>query len=166
MGSVDPFGAFPLGSADRTIELWVYLRSSFGSYPSLTEMFAQYGTFGTTGAAFALFTYGTPSLYWSQWGSSFTGGSISLGVWTHVAATSASGTITLFQDGRAVASQALFPYDTPAGTTFYIGGQGPDPEQKVDRLTGMADEVTVYNRALSPAEIAAIHAAGSAGKCR
>jgi Concanavalin A-like lectin/glucanases superfamily len=161
-----PTSTFPLGSADRTIELWVYLRSSFGSYPSLTEMFAQYGTFGTTGAAFALFTYGTPSLYWSQWGSSFTGGSISLGVWTHVAATSASGTITLFQDGRAVASQALFPYDTPAGTTFYIGGQGPDPEQKVDRLTGMADEVTVYNRALSPAEIAAIHAAGSAGKCR
>ena len=35
----------------------------------------------------------------------------------------------------------------------------------MDRLTGMADEVTVYNRALSQAEIAAIHAAGSAGKC-
>ena len=72
----------------------------------------QYGTFGITGAAFALFTYGTPALDWSQWGASFTGGSMSLGVWTHVAATSTSGTVTLFQDGRAVASQALFPTTT------------------------------------------------------
>jgi hypothetical protein len=156
---------FPVGDADRTIELWVYLSSSVGIYPSLTEMFVQYGTFGTSGAAFALFTYGTPPLYWSQWGASVAGGSMSTGVWTHVAATSTAGTITLFEDGKAVASGAVSPYDTPAGTTLFIGGQGPDPQGKMDRLTGRADEVTVYNRALSQTEIASIYAAGRAGKC-
>jgi hypothetical protein len=156
---------FPIGGSDRTVELWVYLSSSFGIDPSLTEMFVQYGTFGTIGAAFALFTYGTPALYWSQWGASFTGGSMSIGVWTHIAATSRAGTITLFENGEPVANQALSPYDTPAGTTFFIGGQGLDPQGKMDRLTGMADEVTVYDRALSQREIASIYAAGSAGKC-
>jgi hypothetical protein len=156
---------FPIGAADRTVELWVYLSSSFGSDPSLTEMFVQYGTFGTTGAAFALFTYGTPALYWSQWGASFTGGSMSIGVWTHIAAKSSAGTVTLFENGEPVASSALSPYDTPSGTTFFIGGQGLDPQGKMDRLTGMADEVTVYDRALSQMEIASIYAAGSAGKC-
>lgn len=155
---------FPLGSADRTIELWV-LCSSFGSYPSVTEMFAQYGTFGTEGAAFALFTYGSPALYWSQWGASFTGGAMTLGAWTHVAVTSAAGKITLFIDGSAVASEALLPYSTPPGTTFFMGGQGPDPQGKVDRLTGRVDEVTIYDRALSQMEIASIYAAGSSGKC-
>jgi len=156
---------FPVGAADRTIELWVYLTSSFGTYPSLTEMFVQYGTFGTVGAAFALFTFGSPSLYWSQWGASFTGGSMSIGVWTHIAVTSSARAITLFEDGQVLTSQALSPYDTPAGTTFYIGGQGADPQGKMDSLTGMADEVTVYDRALSQAEIASIYTAGSAGKC-
>ena len=31
---------------------------------------------------------------------------------------------------------------------------------------GVIDEVCIYNRALSPAEIASIYAAGSAGKCK
>jgi hypothetical protein len=90
---------------------------------------------------------------------------MSIGVWTHIAATSRAGTITLFENGEPVANQALSPYDTPAGTTFFIGGQGLDPQGKMDRLTGMADEVTVYDRALSQREIASIYAAGSAGKC-
>ena len=32
-------------------------------------------------------------------------------------------------------------------------------------FAGLLDEVSVYNRALTPSEIAAIYAAGSAGKC-
>jgi concanavalin A-like lectin/glucanase superfamily protein len=156
---------FPTGSADRTIELWAYLSSTYGTYPSLTEMFAQYGTFGTTGAAFAIFTYGTSAITWSQWGSGCTGGAVTIGVWTHIAATSSAGTVTVYQNGGAVASIALSPYNTPSGTTFFIGGQGSDPQGKMDRLTGMVDEVTVYNRALSPAEIGSIYMAGSAGKC-
>jgi hypothetical protein len=156
---------FPFGSADRTIELWAYLGSTYGAFPSETEMFAQYGTFGRTGAAFAIFTFGTSAIYWSQWGSSFTGGSMRIGAWTHIAATSSAGTITLYQDGTPVGSRSLSPYDTPAGTTIYLGGQGSDPQGKTDHLTGMVDEVTVYDRALSATEIESIYLAGSAGKC-
>lgn len=161
---------FPVGSADRTIEFWAYLSSSFGG-PSpdggaaVQEMFAEYGEDGTAGGTFEVFTWGTPAINWSQWGGDFSGGSMSIGVWTHVAATSTAGTITLFQNGVQVASQALFPYNTPAETMIHIGGVGLAPEGVDHHLTGMMDEVTVYNRALTPAEIASISAAGSAGKC-
>jgi hypothetical protein len=160
-----PTTKFPVGSADRTIELWVNLTSSLGT-ATLQEMFFSYGSPGTDGSVFAALTWGTPLIYWTQYGASFSGGSMSVGVWSHIAATSESGTITLYQDGVAVGSQAVLPYDTASGTNLYIGGNGlVDPSGLTERMTGMADEVTVYNRALSAVEIASIYAAGSAGKC-
>jgi hypothetical protein len=58
---------------------------------------------------------------------------------------------------------AGFPldYDT---TPLFIGTTGTWPPY-LDMFGGMVDEVSIYNRALSPDEIAAIYNAGSAGKC-
>ncbi len=162
---VTPTADFPVGASDRTIELWVNL-TSLGGDPSPEEALGEYGTLGTVGAAFSIYTRGTPTLTWSQWGSSIGGGSMSIGTWTHVAVTSTGGTIALFENGTQVATQAIVPYDTAAGTTFDIGGHGVDPQGNTERMTGMVDEVTVYNRALSQSEIASIYSAGSAGKCR
>ena len=48
---------------------------------------------------------------------------------------------------------------------FYMRALGAESSAGRFNLTGMLDEITVYNRALTPAEIASIYAAGSAGKC-
>src|SRR5207249_3420823 len=49
--------------------------------------------------------------------------------------------------------------DLVAGRSVCVGIDGTSP------FTGQLDEIDVFNRALSPNEIAAIHQAGSAGKC-
>lgn len=45
-------------------------------------------------------------------------------------------------------------------------GRIPGPTGDIRRMDGELDEVSIYNRALSPQEIAAIFAAGQAGKCK
>ena len=151
----------PIGGADRTIEMWVNLDTLGSQY--VEEALAQYGTLGNGGETFIVLTRGTPQLIFSQWGGAVVGGAMSVGTWTHVAVTSTSGVIALYENGQQVADQAI-GFSTPAGTSFYIGGYGPAPDA-VEALTGMADEVSVYDRALLPAEIASIYGAGTAGKC-
>jgi hypothetical protein len=131
---------------------------------SSSQVFVSYGRV-YPGSMFELYASGT-SLDWSKWNSDITGGSMSPGVWTHVAATIMAGSLTLFLDGEQVASEPLYMYGTGGPTLFYMGALGVEASAGGYNLTGMLDEVTVYNRALTPAEIASIYAAGSAGKCR
>ena len=88
-------------------------------------------------------------------------------VWTHVAVTKTDQQfIRLYVNGSEVASgQGTLPTSaTPAG--FNIGStQGPEGTADFQDFQGLIDEVSIYNRALSASEIAAIYAAGSAGKC-
>jgi alpha-tubulin suppressor-like RCC1 family protein len=67
-------------------------------------------------------------------------------------------------NGVAEASAiAGFPLDYGTLPVF-IGTSGqPDPYN--GKLAGIIDEPSIYNRALTPNEISAIYAAGSAGKC-
>jgi len=82
-------------------------------------------------------------------------------VWYHVAVSYDGATACFYINGA------------PAGCLFYganlfgtggrgytIGGRG-----MTGTFAGLIDELTVYDRVLTAAEIAAIHSAGSAGKC-
>jgi hypothetical protein len=79
----------------------------------------------------------------------------------HVAVTKSDNTVIFYVDGVGTTAP---PYDP--GFTFTtsvaIGGRG---DQVNSGLLGIADEVSVYNRALTTAEIQQIFNAGSAGKC-
>ena len=87
------------------------------------------------------------------------------GQFHHVAATWDSATTVLYVDGTQVSTtRSLGSSVNPAPTTqFALGGAtgtgSPMP------FVGLIDEATVYRRALTPAEVSAIHDAGSAGKC-
>ena len=70
--------------------------------------------------------------------------------------------ITLYLNGTNVASGSL-PFDTPAGSQLFIGGISAPFNTR--QMVGLIDEVSIYNRALTPAEIQSIYNAGSAGKC-
>ena len=62
----------------------------------------------------------------------------------------------------AVATGTL-PINTPAGAQFYMGSPAGDSYRM---LKGLTDEATIYNRALSAAELRAIYDSGSAGHYR
>jgi len=83
--------------------------------------------------------------------------------WHHVATIYDGTNIYLYVDGVLDAS-------TPATGTIWqnnspveIGNTYNNPNNYC--FDGLIDEASIYNRALSAAEIAAIYAAGSAGKC-
>lgn len=90
-----------------------------------------------------------------------------LGQWVHVAQVldAASGIISVYVNGALVASSA--------GTMFYWGangdgplqiGKGWQPWEWFANYQAAFDEVTVFSRALSAAEVAAIYNAGADGK--
>ncbi len=147
----------PTGSADRTIEMWAKattlatMEGFLGGYglESNSEMYEVFFTGFQT----------TQQPAFSQWGLSESGPSVPLGAWVHVAATSLGSVVTLYVNASLVAGQT-FPMATPTSSSFHMGFLDP-----THLLNGVVDEVTVYDRALYPAEIGSIYGAGSAGKC-
>jgi hypothetical protein len=79
----------------------------------------------------------------------------------HVAVTKSGSTVILYLDGLA---EAVGPYDP--GFVFdgpmAIGARGSD---LANSFLGLIDEMSIFNRALSNAEVQAIYRAASAGKC-
>jgi hypothetical protein len=83
----------------------------------------------------------------------------------HVALTydNATGTAKIYCNGQ-IAAQSVLGSFTPQTTYSLYLGRRPGPEA-VYNFVGLLDEPSVYNRALSSNEIAAIYNTGSAGKC-
>ncbi len=155
---VAPAGGLPVGNSDRTLELWAKVDAVVTS----ETFFAGYGSFGTLTAAFELYATGG-QIAFSQWGSAISGGSLVVGQWQHIAVTSQGGFVTLYVDGQSVASGSQ-NINTTSGSQFYMG-MVPGTYGQTRKIQGEVDEVSVYNRALTSNEIAAIYMAGIAGKC-
>jgi hypothetical protein len=106
--------------------------------------------------------------YIDAFGGSFGGistpaNAITPGVWQHVAGTFDGDTLRIYVNGVEVNSAATnFHSITPSTAPIVIGrnvvnGTG---------FSGQIDEIGLYNRALSAAEIQAIYNAGTSGKCK
>ena len=84
--------------------------------------------------------------------------------WHHIVATKQGSFARLFVDGAIVADFTNACVGSFANTApLEIGGL---PAFTSTFLTGMIDEVAMWSRALSPAEVRALWAAGSEGMCR
>lgn len=165
----------PSGASDRTIELWAKL-SALSRDHEPAAFLADYGL--QDGGAF--FSLGAPpasffgigvndgGLFFTEGNVTVQGPPVTFGVWHHVAVTASDGGVSLFLDGQMVAS-APVALDTAPGTPLQIACRGMGELGGVlpvdDCVDGDLDEVSVYDRALSPQEIDAIYQAGSQGKC-
>jgi hypothetical protein len=88
---------------------------------------------------------------------------VKTGVWYHVAGVRGSNYIQLYVNGQL---QGQSNIDFPMGygnLPLYFGTTGQSYWDH--KFAGALDEVSLYNRALSGDEIAAIYAAGHQGKC-
>ncbi len=144
---------FPTAST-FSIEGWIYYLGS--STPPWTTIYAD-GNHG--------FFLNDLRLSWWDWGERFAGGSqISVAEWHHVAITydaslsMFSGYVDGVPDGTSIFAGAALP---PGEPVVSIGGH----DSGVDVLEGMIDELAVYDRVLSAAEILAIYSLDSVGKC-
>jgi hypothetical protein len=156
----------PVGTADRTIELWGLFSTNYTS-PAVQGLFFGYGQWGALGSTNEMLVLGTsqPNVpVFSQWGSNIADPApVPPNTWFHYAYTLAGGVSTLYVNGTAVASSNALTVNTPAG--YPVGYMGGIPGYQ-EWLQGAVDEVTVYSRALQPSEIGAIYAAAGNGKCK
>src|SRR6266542_1224121 len=87
---------------------------------------------------------------------------LTLNTWQHVAATYDGSAMRIFVNGVEQASATVSGAIDAVTDPSVIGRNVVVP---ADTWQGLIDEVDLFNRALSPAEIQAIYNAGSAGKC-
>jgi hypothetical protein len=92
-------------------------------------------------------------------------GVVASNVFQHVALTydKASGVATMYCNGAVVAQQTMGSFTPQTTYDLYLGRRisGAD----ICTFSGLMDEVSIYNRALTAVEIQAIYAAGGEGKC-
>jgi Leucine-rich repeat (LRR) protein len=89
---------------------------------------------------------------------------VTTGVWYHVAGVRGSNFTQLYVNGQ-LERQTNITFAQDYGTLpLYFGTSGQAFWDR--KLRGMLDEVSIYSRALSSNEVAAIYAAGAAGKCK
>ena len=88
----------------------------------------------------------------------------SLSGWVHVAVVYANKQPTLYVNGVNVATGITSPRSSVYPSKDF-GGSIASPWNTYGQYAGLLDEISIYDRALAPTEIAAIYAAGSAGKC-
>ncbi len=150
-----------LGSGDFTVSTWI----RYGDTTRNQSIFWAYGTDGKPQVALS-----------AEPGSDRLVGTVATGTgstvvtsgsayaddrWHHVALRRQGGTVELFVDGARLA--------TAAGDAGTINGDDPTPiylGQRLDggdRYHGSLDEFRIYDRALSPAELAGLHRASTGG---
>lgn len=89
-----------------------------------------------------------------------TGIQLPMHTWTHLAGTFEAGTYRFYINGALVATATGLTLGPTNSARLKIGGAGD-----CEKFGGLLDEVSIYSRALSNVEIAAIYNASSAGKC-
>jgi hypothetical protein len=132
-----------LGTGNFTAVCWI--KTTYGS----TEV--AIGKNSGVGDKYWLGTSGTA--FGSVNGHNITGGSsVSDGNWHHLAMTCNGGTITVYLDGTSVATGSYTGACNPSGN-MHVGDWGTSAQF---RWNGSLDEVALYNRALSGAEISTL----------
>lgn len=96
------------------------------------------------------------------------GAAVPLNTWTHLAVTYDGSVAVAYFNGVPTRTVTGLSGDiTPENGPLKIGSRSEEVLARLpkERFNGNLDEISLYNRALSAAEILAIYSAGMAGKC-
>lgn len=144
----------PIGSSDRTVTAWVNL-SSYAASPGWS-MVSSWGAQSTSAASALSIRYTGAVAFNGQSNDAISGMIMPLNGW-HLVGYTVSGTQVKIIYDDTIASYALAnSLSTNASAQSYIGSYIGN-----NRWTGSIDDLRIYNRVLSNAELQAIYAAGA-----
>lgn len=138
-------------ASPMSVELWAYRTSA----NAIQHILGKRSGCGASPANYQL-AYASNQVFFG----SFTGNEVGSGqdlplnTWTHIAATFDGATFRIYING-ALAGASSGTLGTPNSAPFIIGGSGT-----CARFGGQLDEIAMYDRALSPAEISSIYQTG------
>jgi hypothetical protein len=166
-----------LNLGDFTIEAWVNVQNdgtSAGDYGTIvSKLNLTNFTNGTTRSSYAVeIAHGGPlqASFVSAVGSYDTtgGGTVPLNIWTHIAVTRQGINLAFYVNGALAGTSTQAEPPTSNSDPLTIGALSPlgYPLSFNPYFGGLIDELSIYNRALSAAEVQQIFAAGTAGKCK
>ena len=151
----------PVGNAPRTIELWFCTTKDLTT--STESSLIQYGT-TSNDRMFGLITSGNAPgrLYFFGYNNNLAGTTVlEPNQWYHGAVTYDGARLNLYLNGQLEASKAA-DLDTLIDENGLTIGYRPDASGA--RWTGLLDELTIYNRALTAEEVQALYQAQNVGK--
>ena len=133
----------PTGKNSRTVSIWYKSGQNAGS-PGVFSYGAnsQYQTFGMY-----LASDGSPTFQGFAYDNPFGGGSVTAGVWHHVAMAFDGTLVYVYIDGVSKGSVSRTSLNTPYGTNFFLG----------NAVNMVYDDLKVYPRALNQTEILALY---------
>lgn len=134
-------------ASEWTFSAWVYFAASSGTRNIIAKQS------GTNGATWLARTSSNGNLATLITGSAVGGGTISLSKWNHVAITvryGTSATVTLYLNGTSVATTTVTL--ASENSAFRIGSH-TSPDTTNEELNGRVDDVRMYTRALTQADI-------------
>ncbi|WP_242202121.1 LamG-like jellyroll fold domain-containing protein [Aestuariivivens insulae] len=137
------------GTADRTVAVWIK------SSASANSCVAHWGASGL--GSRATFRMTPNNMRFEYAGGGITGSTkINDGQWHHIAYTIKDNLVTLYVDGAVDATHAANGYFTNRGGTGNAGETEVEIGSQLGKLfySGAMDNVLIYNRALTTAEIA------------
>ncbi|HJN18066.1 MAG TPA: LamG domain-containing protein [Armatimonadota bacterium] len=136
-------------SPEQAVSLEVWVR------PDKVPAAGEPGIAGKAYHNYALTYYGNGKVWWYVGDSTVhISAPVSPGSWHHVVGSSADGVLKLYVDGELAASGEGQAAKIPATEHFYLGTSAGDSKwTKNQTFSGLIDEVRVYDRPLSPAEI-------------
>lgn len=166
---VQAISSFTLEPQTVSLEAWVN-STSVGRNRYILSL----GANGDVAASYALYTSSNSGLgFYVFDGTNFVespdaGSEIWDGNWHHVMGTYDGSMVRLYVDGVEVGNgtptNLQIDYNLPTSNDLFIGTYGNLNTQYQYFFNGLVDEPSVFNRALSPADVQKIFAAGSAGK--
>ncbi len=86
-----------------------------------------------------------------------------VGEWQHNLVTKAGTTLTYYRNGEVIATSEITGAPVN-GLPLYLGGQPDTGGAAVENFSGLFDEVAIFGRALSAADVTQVYALGLAGE--
>ena len=161
--TVSQYATMPVNAAinfpatqNYSISMLVFVNSPFVPNGGLFDNNLNYGGYG-----FWVWLYPTLELRFFSRGNSIGALSFPIGSWVHITGVRNNGILNLYVNGILKSSGAegtltpTYVYKSVFGTMFY----SPYTPPYYNGFNGKLDEVTIYNRALSNAEIASLASA-------
>ncbi len=155
--------AYIVGGTGITISCWVYPVNSNSTFPNFDGMC---GFRNEASADFYLIQLGSNTIearFRNSSGTEFsiTDTSLKLNRWQHYVLTFDGSSLVLYQNGSPDKTIAAGGSISSSSETFYIGKLIHFSDNF--QFTGDIDEVALWNKALSPAEVASLYSCGVTG---